>query len=75
MARVKRTTINLDRDLVDEASEALGTPRLVETVHAAMADVVRRQKLRQLAEQDFPDLSLEKIKELRRPRSFDHLRE
>lgn len=75
MARVKRTTINLDRDLVDEASEALGTSRLVETVHAAMADVVRRQKLRQLAEQDFPDLSLEKIKELRRPRSFDHLRE
>lgn len=75
MARVKRTTINLDRDLVDEASEALGTSRLVETVHAAMADVVRRQKLRQLAEQDFPDLSLEKVKELRRPRSFDHLRE
>ncbi len=73
MARVKRTTINLDLDLLDEASDALGTSRMTETVHAAMADVVRRRKLEALTRMEFPGMSLEKLKELRRPRDFDHL--
>lgn len=75
MARVKRTTINLDLDLLDEASDALGTSRMTDTVHAAMEAAVRRQRLESLARRDFPDLSLESIKEMRRPRSFDHLRD
>jgi Arc/MetJ family transcription regulator len=75
MARMKRTTINLDIDLLDEASDALGTSRMTDTVHAAMSDVVRRQKLESLARRRFPDLTLESIEENRRPRSFDHLRD
>jgi Arc/MetJ family transcription regulator len=73
MARVKRTTINLDLDLLDEASETLGTSRMTETVHAAMADVVRRRKLEALTRMEFPGMTLEKLKEMRRPRNFDHL--
>lgn len=75
MARVKRTTINLDLDLLDEAADALGTSRMTDTVHAAMSEAVRRQKLERLTRLEFPGMDLEKLKELRRPRSFDHLRD
>ena len=75
MARVKRTTINLDLDLLGEAADALGTSRMTETVHAAMREAVRRQKLESLAARRFPDLTLESIEENRRPRSFYHLRD
>lgn len=40
----KRTTIDLDMDLVNEASRALGTTKVTETVHAALDEVVRRQR-------------------------------
>lgn len=73
MARVKRTTINLDLDLMEDAAAILGTSRMTDTVHAALGDVVRRQKLESLAKRRFPDLTLEGIKAGRRPRSFDHL--
>lgn len=75
MARVKRTTINLDLDLLDEAADALGTSRMTDTVHAAMSDVVRRQKLQAVTELEFPDLDWETVKKMRRPRTFDHLRD
>lgn len=75
MARVKRTTINLDLDLLDEAAEALGTARMTDTVHAAMSEAVRRQKLERLTKLEFPGMDLEQLKKLRRPRSFDHLRD
>lgn len=73
MARIKRTTINLDLDLLEEAAEALGTERITDTVHAAMGDAVRRRKLEALTRMEFPDMDLEKLKELRRPRDFGHL--
>jgi Arc/MetJ family transcription regulator len=72
---MKRTTMNLDLDLLEEAAAALGTSRQTETVHAAMTDVVRRRKLEALTRLEFPDMDLEKLKEMRRPRSFDHLRD
>jgi Arc/MetJ family transcription regulator len=75
MARMKRTTINLDVDLLNEASEVLGTQRMTETVHAAMNDVVRRQKLEALTKLEFPDLDWETVKKMRRPRTFDPLRD
>jgi len=75
MARMKRTTINLDQDLLDEASDALGTSRMTDTVHAAMSDVVRRRKLEALTKMEFPDLDWETTKAMRRPRNFDHLLE
>jgi Arc/MetJ family transcription regulator len=36
--------MDLDVDLVGEAAQVLGTSRLVDTVHAALADVVRRKR-------------------------------
>lgn len=40
----KHTTIDLDADLVQQASEVLGTTRTTDTIHAALADVVRRRQ-------------------------------
>jgi Arc/MetJ family transcription regulator len=70
---VKRTSVNLDMELVGEASAVLGTERMTETVHAALREVVRRKRLHELAQRDFPDLTLEALEEMRRPRTFDHL--
>ena len=40
----RHTTIDLDQDLVREAATVLGTTKTTDTVHAALADVVRRQR-------------------------------
>jgi Arc/MetJ family transcription regulator len=71
---MKRTTMNVDVDLLEEAADALGTSRMTDTVHAAMNDVVRRRKLEALTKLEVPDLDWETIKKMRRPRTFDHLR-
>jgi Arc/MetJ family transcription regulator len=44
MANVKRTSMFLDRDLVHEAEEALGTKGPTETVHAAMRAAVEQER-------------------------------
>jgi len=46
MANVKRTSMFLDRDLVHEAEEALGTKGPTETVHAAMRAAVEQEERR-----------------------------
>jgi Arc/MetJ family transcription regulator len=46
MANVKRTSMFLDRDLVHEAEEALGTKGPTETVHAAMRAAVEQEQRR-----------------------------
>ena len=38
------TTLDLDRDLLRDAAEALGTTRTTDTVHAALRDVVARRR-------------------------------
>lgn len=40
----KHTTLDLDRDLVAQARELLGTTTATETVHAALAEVVRGRR-------------------------------
>jgi Arc/MetJ family transcription regulator len=50
---IKRTSLNLDMSLVDEAREVLGTNGTTETVHKALAEAVRHDKLRQLAAWEF----------------------
>lgn len=40
----RHTTIDLDAELVGEARQALGTRTTTETVHAALAEVVRRRR-------------------------------
>lgn len=44
MADVTRTSMFLDRDLVREAQEALGTTTVVETVHAALENAVESRR-------------------------------
>lgn len=66
MART-HTTLDLDRDLLRDAAEALGTTRTTDTVHAALRDVVARRRRAWLAQRDFSELELA-LPELRAPR-------
>jgi Arc/MetJ family transcription regulator len=50
------TTLDLDRDLLRDAAEALGTTRTTETVHAALREVVARRRRAWLARRDFSEL-------------------
>jgi Arc/MetJ family transcription regulator len=50
---IKRTSLNLDMSLVDEAREVLGARGTTETVNKALAEVVRQDKLRRLTEMVF----------------------
>ena len=64
---VRRTNINLDMDLVDEAARELGTQRTTDTVHQALREVVARARRARLAERDFEDLTPETLDAMRRP--------
>jgi Arc/MetJ family transcription regulator len=64
---IKRTSLNLDFDLVAQAREVLSTRGTTETIHRALAEVVQRDALRELADWR-PDLTLEELEELRSPR-------
>ena len=66
---VKRTTINLDSDLVTEAREVLKTGNTTDTVHGALREVVRRDRLQRLTEWELEDLTLKGIKEMQRSRT------
>lgn len=66
----RRTNINLDMDLVRQASEVLGTRQTTATVHAALREVVARAARRRLAEWDLEDLTPEVLEEIRKPRTF-----
>jgi len=65
---VKRTSLNLELDLVDQARRVLGTQGTTETIHKALEEVVRQERLRALANETFDDLTPEALRELRRPR-------
>ncbi|MEA2623329.1 MAG: Bacterial antitoxin of type system, VapB [Chloroflexota bacterium] len=64
------TTLDLDRTLLAEAADALGTTRTTDTVHAALRDVVARRHRRWLAQRDFSELD-QLLPSLRRPRTGD----
>ena len=65
---VKRTSLNLELDLVAQARRVLGTQGTTETIHKALEEVVRQERLRALANETFDDLTPEGLRELRRPR-------
>ena len=67
---VKRTSLNLDLDLVGQARELLGSKGTTDTIHRALEEVVRREKLRRLAAEPFEDLTPEALEQLRTPRSW-----
>jgi Arc/MetJ family transcription regulator len=62
------TTLDLDRELLRDAAEALGTTRTTDTVHAALRDVVARRRRAWLARRDFSQLE-QALPELRTPRT------
>ena len=66
---VKRTNINLDMDLVQQAAQALGTRRTTDTVHEALRDVIARARRTRLAQRDFEELTPESLEAMRRPRN------
>ncbi len=61
------TTLDLDRELLDEAAKALGTTRTTDTVHAALREVVARRQRAWLARRDFSELEA-RLPEIRAPR-------
>ena len=50
---IKRTSLNLDVGLVAEARGALGTRGTTDTVHAALREIVRNQRIQRLLQHDF----------------------
>lgn len=67
---VKRTSLNLDLDLVGQARELLGSKGTTDTIHRALEEVVRQEKLRRLAAERFEDLTPDALEQLRKPRSW-----
>jgi len=68
-ATIRRTNINLDTELVQQAAAVLGTVQTTETVHAALREVVARAARQRLAQRDFVDLTPQTLDEIRRPRT------
>ena len=64
---VRRTNINLDMELVDQAAAELGTRRTTDTVHEALRDVVTRARRERLAQRDFEHLTPKAVQKMRRP--------
>jgi Arc/MetJ family transcription regulator len=65
---VRRTTINLDTELVTQAREILAMTNTTDTVHGALREVIRRDRLRRLSERKW-GMTLEELQEMRRSRS------
>jgi Arc/MetJ family transcription regulator len=67
-----KTTLDIDKDLLNEAKEVLGAATIKETVHASLEAVVRRRKLQALADAfgTVPfDMSPEDVRRQRRKRA------
>ena len=65
---VKRTSLNIDFELVARAREVLGTNGTTATVHRALEEVVRRALRARMVKRTF-DLSNEELDALRTPRT------
>jgi hypothetical protein len=50
VATVRRTSLNLNLELVEQAKAELGARNTTDTIHRALEEVVRRAKLRRLAQ-------------------------
>jgi Arc/MetJ family transcription regulator len=50
---IKRTSLNLDMSLVDDARKVLGSNGTTATVHKALEEVVRQARLRELVSMTF----------------------
>jgi len=66
---VKRTSLNLELDLVAEAQKTLGTKGTTDTIHKALSEVVRHERLADLARWRFDHLQDGWLAELRLSRT------
>ncbi len=66
----KRTSLNLDLDLVAEARKVLETDGTTETIHRSLQAVVRQARLQRLARRRIA-LSAEELAALRTPRTAE----
>ncbi len=66
----KRTSLNLDLDLVAEAKRVLKTGGTTETIHRSLEAVVRQARLQRLARRRIT-VSEEELAALRTPRTAD----
>jgi hypothetical protein len=64
----RRTSLNLDFDLVARAKDVLGTTATTETIHEALREVVRQARIRRLAAHRF-DMTPDQLEQLRAPRT------
>ena len=69
-SRIRRTSLNLDFALVEQARVVLHTSGTTDTVHSALEDVIRRNALKRLAEWDLGGMTLEDLERMRQPRRF-----
>ena len=65
---IKRTSLNLDLDLVAQARDVLDARTTTETIHRALEEVVRREALKRLTEWDLGGMTLDDLERLRQPR-------
>ncbi len=68
MANVRRTSLNLNLELVEQAKAELGTRTTTDTIHAALRQVVRQHALDRLAEWRFDHLPDDWLDGVRAPR-------
>lgn len=65
---MKRTSVLLDPDLMQQAATVLGTVRATDTIRAALERTVREAHLRNLVEWELPDSAAEELDARRRAR-------
>ena len=58
---MRKTSVEIDDQLIEQARILLGTSSIEETVNGALREVIRREEVRALAEMDGLDLSHEEI--------------
>ena len=65
---IKRTSLNLDLDLLADAKEVLQARGTTDTIHRALEDVVRNARLQRLVGRRL-ELSADELETLRTPRT------
>ena len=68
---IKRTSINLDLELVAEAREILGTNNTTDTVHTALREAVRHERIERLLKRRFDHMPEGWLDEERRGEHWD----
>jgi hypothetical protein len=67
----KRTSLIVEPALLEEAASVLGTAGPTATVREALQRAIRQERLNRLSRIEFPDDALERLWEMRTPRTFD----